>query len=41
MMDSDGLRAMGMMEWDATPPGLSRGQRELLDRANKELEFYM
>jgi hypothetical protein len=41
MMDSDGLRAMGMMEWDRTTPGLSKGQREVLDRANKELGFYM
>ena len=41
MMDSDGLRAMGLMEWDSAAPGLSKGQREVMDRANKELGFYM
>jgi len=40
MMDSDGLRAMGLMEWDRTTPDLSKGQQEVLDRANKELGFY-
>ena len=39
MMDSDGLRAMGLMEWDSAAPGLSKGQREVMDRANKELGF--
>lgn len=41
LMDSDGLRAMGLMEWDCATPSLSNGQREVLDRANKELGFYM
>ena len=31
---------MGLMEWDRTTPGLSKGQQEVLDRANKELGFY-
>jgi len=41
MMDDDGLRAMGLMEWDSSAPGFSKGQREVLDRANKELGFHM
>lgn len=41
MIDQEGLRAMGLLEWDSTTKGLSRGQREILDRANKELGFYM
>jgi hypothetical protein len=39
MMDSDGLRAVGLMEWDSTASGLTKGQREVMDRANKELNF--
>ena len=41
MVNSDGLRAMGLMEWESAAPGLSKGQREVMDRANKELGFYM
>lgn len=38
--DKVGLRAFGLMEWDSTEPGLSSGQREAMDRANKALGFY-
>ncbi|KAF2454676.1 hypothetical protein BDY21DRAFT_352424 [Lineolata rhizophorae] len=38
--DADGLRAFGLQEWDADEPGLSPGQREVLNRANKTLGFY-
>jgi hypothetical protein len=36
----EGLRAFGLMEWDSTEAGLSGGQREAMDRANKALGFY-
>lgn len=38
--DKTGLRAFGLMEWDSTEAGLSSGQREAMDRANKALGFY-
>jgi hypothetical protein len=41
MMDTNGIRAMGLKEWDSTAEGLSPGQREVMDRANKELGFYV
>jgi Protein of unknown function (DUF1479) len=41
MIDQEGLRAMGLLEWDSAAERLSGGQRELLDKANKELGFYM
>jgi hypothetical protein len=36
----EGCRAAGLMEWDSGAPGLTAGQREVLDRANKILGFY-
>ncbi len=36
----EGARAFGLDAWDSTAPGLSRGQREVMDRANKVLGFY-
>lgn len=37
----DGLRAFGLREWDSAEPGLQKGQREVMDRANKILGFYL
>jgi hypothetical protein len=36
----DGCRAAGLMEWDSDAPGLTPGERAVLDRANKILGFY-
>lgn len=36
----EGCRAAGLMEWDSNEHGLSPGQKEVLDRANKVLGFY-
>jgi hypothetical protein len=36
----EGLRAMGLEAWDSDAEGLSMGQREVMDRANKGLGFY-
>jgi hypothetical protein len=41
MIEQERLRAMGLVEWDSSAGGLSGGQREVLDRAKKELGFYM
>jgi hypothetical protein len=40
LMQADGIRAMGLRPWDSTAPGLEKGQREVMDRANKELGFH-
>jgi Protein of unknown function (DUF1479) len=39
LMDADGIRAMGLMEWDTAEPGLTKGEKEVLERANMELGF--
>ncbi|KAF2435447.1 DUF1479-domain-containing protein [Tothia fuscella] len=39
LMNEDGMRAMGLKEWDSAATDLSPGQRFVMDRANKELEF--
>lgn len=36
----EGMRAFGLLEWDSSEPGLTPGQREVMDRANKILGFY-
>lgn len=36
----EGRRGMGLGEWDSAEEGLTGGQREVLDRANKILGFY-
>ncbi|KAF2638254.1 DUF1479-domain-containing protein [Massarina eburnea CBS 473.64] len=36
----EGCRAMGLKEWDSDAEGLTPGEREVLDRANKVLGFY-
>ena len=36
----DGMRAFGLEAWDSDEAGLTAGQREVMDRANKILEFY-
>lgn len=36
----DGMQAMGLRAFDSEEPGLTRGQREVMDRANKILGFY-
>ncbi|KAF1988594.1 DUF1479-domain-containing protein [Aulographum hederae CBS 113979] len=38
--EGDGLKAFGLKEWDSTADGLSRGEREVMDRANSVLGFY-
>lgn len=40
LMEENGMRAIGLKEWDSAAAGLSQGQREVMDRANKELGFY-
>jgi len=37
---AEGARAFGLEAWDSTALGLSKGQREVMDRANKVLGFY-
>ncbi|KAK5131820.1 hypothetical protein LTR08_000575 [Meristemomyces frigidus] len=36
----DGMRAFGLRAWESDGVGLSAGQREVMDRANKILGFY-
>ncbi|CAK3767294.1 Hypothetical predicted protein [Lecanosticta acicola] len=38
---SEGIRAFGLLEWDSSEEGLTQGQKEVMDRANKTLGFYM
>jgi len=40
LVGDDGCRAMGLKEWDSDATGLTPGERVILDRANKVLEFY-
>ncbi|KAF2246683.1 DUF1479-domain-containing protein [Trematosphaeria pertusa] len=40
LVGDEGCRAMGLKEWDSDAEGLSPGEREVLDRANKILGFY-
>lgn len=39
-LSEDALRAYGLMAWDTNVSDLSKGQRTMLDRANKLLGFY-
>lgn len=41
LVGEEGCRAMGLREWDSAQEGLSLGEKEVLDRANKVLGFYM
>lgn len=41
LMGKEGLRAMGMLQWDSTSPDLAQGEREVMDRANQELGFHV
>lgn len=36
----EGMRGMGLSEWDSQAEGLTSGQREVMDRANKIWGFY-
>ena len=36
----DGMQAFGLKAWESDEVGLSSGQREVMDRANKILGFY-
>ena len=36
----EGMQAFGLREWDSAAPGLTSGQTEVIDRANKILGFY-
>ncbi|KAK4543873.1 hypothetical protein LTR36_004647 [Oleoguttula mirabilis] len=36
----DGMQAFGLKPWDSEEPGLTTGQQEVMDRANKILGFY-
>ena len=36
----EGMQAFGLAEWDSEAPGLTPGQRQVMDRANKILGFY-
>lgn len=40
LVGQDGMRAMGLLEWDADAAGLTPGERVVLDRANTLLGFY-
>ncbi|KAF2494100.1 DUF1479-domain-containing protein [Lophium mytilinum] len=40
LVGEEGCRAMGLKEWDSSAEGLSAGEREVMDRANKALGFY-
>ncbi|KAF1955310.1 DUF1479-domain-containing protein [Byssothecium circinans] len=40
LVGEEGCRAMGLKEWDSNAEGLTPGEREVLDRANKVLGFY-
>jgi hypothetical protein len=35
----EGMRACGLMEWDSSEPGLTPGEKEVMERANKVLGF--
>ena len=37
---AEGMRAWGLEAWDSDQEGLTRGQREVMDRSNKILGFY-
>ncbi|KAF2751160.1 DUF1479-domain-containing protein [Sporormia fimetaria CBS 119925] len=39
LVDVEGCRGMGLMEWDTREEGLGRGEREVLGRANEVLGF--
>lgn len=39
--DDEGMRAFGLKEWNSGESGLTPGQKEVMDRANKTLGFYM
>jgi len=41
LMEREGIRGMGLEMWDSDEAGLTKGQREVMDRANKELGFYV
>ena len=41
LIGEEGARAMGLKEWDSTTEGLTAGEKEAMDRANKVLGFYM
>jgi hypothetical protein len=41
LMGAEGIRAMGLREWESTASELEKGQSEVMDRANKELGFYL
>ncbi|KAF2198707.1 DUF1479-domain-containing protein [Delitschia confertaspora ATCC 74209] len=40
LVGEEGCRGMGLREWDSGAEGLTNGEREVLDRANKVLGFY-
>ena len=40
LVSDEALGAMGLKEWDSKGEGLSAGEKEALDRANKVLGFY-
>lgn len=40
LVGDEGCRAAGLKEWDSEEPGLTPGEKEVLDRANKVLGFY-
>lgn len=39
-LGAEGLRAFGLEAWDSDEEGLTAGQKVVMDRANKVLEFY-
>lgn len=39
MSSPEGMRAFGLEKWDSLAEGLTSGQREVMDRANKTLGF--
>ena len=36
----EGMRSAGLEEWDSSEAGLTQGEKEVVDRANKVLGFY-
>lgn len=38
--EDEGMQAFGLKAWNSDAAGLSAGQREVMDRANKILDFY-
>jgi hypothetical protein len=40
LVSEEAIRAMGFKEWDSEAEGLTLGEKEALDRANKVLGFY-